>query len=63
MYQSTGKEINSTIIVDDILSIHRDEEYIEELENPIRIIKNLKEDKGIIVTFNFILAFTLVSYK
>ncbi|QGM28949.1 tyrosine-type recombinase/integrase [Bacillus sp. N3536] len=28
-----------------------DEEYIDELENPIRRIKNLKEDKTVIVTF------------
>ena len=29
-----------------------DEEYLDEFENPIRRIKNLKEDKTVIVTFN-----------
>lgn len=55
--QNTGKEINSTI--NGNLATLRvffqylvEEEYIEELENPIRRIKNLKEDKKVIVTFN-----------
>jgi len=55
--QNTGKEINSTIN-GNIATLRMffqyvvDEEYIEELENPIRRIKNLKEDKRVIVTFN-----------
>jgi len=57
MCQSTGKEINSTIngsiaTLRVFFQYLVDEEYIEELENPIRRIKNLKEDKRVIVTFN-----------
>ena len=57
MCQGTGKEINSTInnnIATLRVFFHYlvDEEYIEELENPIRRIKNLKEEKTVIVTFN-----------
>jgi integrase/recombinase XerD len=55
--QNTGKEINSAIngniaTLRVFFQYLVDEEYIEELENPIRRIKNLKEDKKVIVTFN-----------
>lgn len=57
MCQSTGKEINSTInghiaTLRVFFKYLVEEEYIEELDNPIRRIKNLKEDKRVIVTFN-----------
>ncbi len=57
MCQSTGKEINSTInghiaTLRVFFKYLVEEEYMEELDNPIRRIKNLKEDKRVIVTFN-----------
>lgn len=62
----TGKEINSTIngsiaTLKVFFQYFVDEEYIEELENPIRRIKNLKEDKRVIVKFNDIEVFKIIN--
>lgn len=55
--QGTGKEINSTIngsiaTLRVFFNSLVEEEYLSEHENPMRRIKNLKEDKKVIVTFN-----------
>lgn len=55
--QSTGLEKNITIngsIATLRVFFHYlvDEEYLDEFENPVRRIKNLKEEKTVIVTFN-----------
>lgn len=55
--QSAGNENNSTInnsvaTIKVFFQYLVDEEVIEEQENPMRRIKNLKEEKPVIVTFN-----------
>ncbi|WP_214848781.1 tyrosine-type recombinase/integrase [Exiguobacterium sp. s193] len=55
--QGTGKEINSTIngsiaTLRVFFNSLVEEEYLSEHENPMRRIKNLKEDKKVILTFN-----------
>lgn len=55
--QSVGKENNSTInnnlaTIKVFFQYLVDEEFIDEQDNPMRRIKNLKEEKTVIVTFN-----------
>lgn len=55
--QNVGKENNSTInnnlaTIKVFFQYLVDEEFIDEQDNPMRRIKNLKEEKTVIVTFN-----------
>lgn len=55
--QSRGKEANITInghiaTIKVFFQTLVDEEYIDEKNNPMRRIKNLKEEKRVIITFN-----------
>ncbi|WP_438349193.1 tyrosine-type recombinase/integrase [Paenibacillus sp. FA6] len=55
--QRVGKEVNRTInnnlaTMKVFFQYLVDEEFIDEQENPMRRIKNLKEEKTIVVTFN-----------